>query len=78
MFKPGIWQLVLILVLFIMIFGLGKLPQVGTAIGKSIRAFKKSQEDEDDEEVVEEVIAPKKRIKKAAAKKTTKATKESA
>ena len=70
MFKPGVWQLVLILVLFVMIFGLGKLPQVGSAVGKSIRAFKKSQEEDDEEEEVEEVVAPKKRIKKAATKKT--------
>jgi Sec-independent protein translocase protein TatA len=27
--KFGIWQLVIILVIFIMVFGLGKLPQVG-------------------------------------------------
>ncbi|MCL2281646.1 MAG: twin-arginine translocase TatA/TatE family subunit [Dehalococcoidia bacterium] len=61
-------QLLIILVIFIMIFGLGKLPQVGASIGKSIRAFKKSQEEDDDGDEVEAL--PKKR--KTTSKKKTK------
>ncbi|MCL2615764.1 MAG: twin-arginine translocase TatA/TatE family subunit [Dehalococcoidia bacterium] len=67
--KVGPWQIALILLLFVMIFGLGKLPQVGSAIGKSIRAFKKSQEDDDEDEDEVEAL-PKKR--KAKSKKKTK------
>jgi len=65
--KIGPWQIGLILLLFVMIFGLGKLPQVGASIGKSIRAFKKSQSEDDDEELEEEV-APKKRVVKSKKK----------
>ena len=36
----GIWEIVLILVIALIIFGPGKLPEVGKAIGKGIREFK--------------------------------------
>ncbi|MCL2150098.1 MAG: twin-arginine translocase TatA/TatE family subunit, partial [Dehalococcoidia bacterium] len=39
-FKLGPLEIVLILVVILVIFGVGKLPQVGSALGKSIRAFK--------------------------------------
>jgi Sec-independent protein translocase protein TatA len=32
------------------VFGVGKLPQVGNALGKSIRAFKSGQRGDDDDE----------------------------
>ncbi|MCL2706800.1 MAG: twin-arginine translocase TatA/TatE family subunit [Dehalococcoidia bacterium] len=63
--RIGPWQIALILILFVMIFGLGKLPQVGSAIGKSIRAFKKSQEADDDEGDEEAELKPKKRVAKS-------------
>ena len=62
----GPMELGIILLIVVMIFGVGKLPEVGSAIGKSIRAFKKSQESDDEEE--EETPKPKKR---KAVKKTT-------
>ena len=40
---PGPWELGLILVIVMMLFGVGKLPQVGKALGNSIRAFKEGQ-----------------------------------
>lgn len=48
-FKLGVWEIVLILVIVLIVFGVGKLPQIGGAIGKSIRSFKKAQSGEDDE-----------------------------
>jgi len=45
----GVPELVIILVIVIAIFGVGKLPQVGGAIGKAIREFKESVEIEGDE-----------------------------
>ena len=51
MFKSfGIWEIVLILAIILIVFGVGKLPQVGGAIGKGIRNFKKAQSGEDIEE----------------------------
>ena len=52
MFKSfGIWEILLILVIILIIFGVGKLPQVGSAIGKGIRSFKKAQSGEEEKEV---------------------------
>ena len=47
----GIWEIILILVIILIIFGVGKLPQVGSAIGKGLRSFKKAQSGEDEKEV---------------------------
>ena len=48
--KFGIWEIALILVIILIIFGVGKLPQVGNAIGKGLRAFKRGQSGEADDE----------------------------
>lgn len=42
----GVSELLIILVIVVLIFGAGKLPQVGGALGKSIREFKKAQSGE--------------------------------
>ena len=49
-FKLGPWEIALILVIILIVFGVGRLPQVGNAIGKSIRSFKKAQAGEEEEE----------------------------
>jgi sec-independent protein translocase protein TatA len=36
----GIWELVLILLIVVVIFGAGKLPLLGESLGKAIRNFK--------------------------------------
>ncbi len=41
MFGLGTQELLIILVLVMVIFGAGKIPQVGEALGKGIRNFKK-------------------------------------
>jgi sec-independent protein translocase protein TatA len=46
----GPWEIGLILVIILVVFGVGKLPQVGGAIGKGFRAFRKGQQGEDEEE----------------------------
>ena len=41
------WQeLMIVLVIVVIIFGAGKLPEIGGAMGKSIKEFKKASEDE--------------------------------
>ena len=40
MFGIGMQELLIILVLVLIVFGAGKLPQVGEALGKGIRNFK--------------------------------------
>ena len=67
-FRIGPWEIALVLVIILIVFGVGKLPQVGGAIGKGLRAFKKGQRGDDEEE--EEVEEPK--PKKTTRKKTSK------
>ncbi len=43
-------EIVIILVIILIVFGVGKLPQVGGAIGKGLRAFKRGQAGEVEEE----------------------------
>ena len=43
----GMPELLVILVIVVIIFGAGKLPQIGENMGKAIRNFKKSTEKDD-------------------------------
>ena len=65
----GPWEIVLILVVILIIFGVGKLPQVGGAIGKGLRAFRQGQRGEEDEG--EESEARRKATKKVAENRAT-------
>lgn len=67
--KLGPWEIALILVIILIVFGVGKLPQVGGAIGKGVRAFRKGQSGEDDSEEEEEEEKPKPKPKRKAVKK---------
>jgi sec-independent protein translocase protein TatA len=46
MFGLGMPELVIILVIMLVVFGPGKLPQLGSALGGAIRSFRKSVEEE--------------------------------
>lgn len=41
-------ELVIVLVIFLIVFGVGRLPEVGGAIGRSIREFRHSVREDDD------------------------------
>lgn len=47
LFQP--MHLILILVIVLIIFGPGKLPQLGESLGKSIRGFKKAMSEKDED-----------------------------
>ena len=69
--KFGGWEILLILVIVLIVFGVGKLPQVGNAIGKGIRAFRRGQSGEKSEEESEpEKDTTVSKSKKPTAKKS--------
>ncbi|MEI7589737.1 MAG: twin-arginine translocase TatA/TatE family subunit [Deltaproteobacteria bacterium] len=47
MFGLGMQELIIILIIVLIIFGAGKLPDVGNALGKGIRNFKKASGGDD-------------------------------
>ena len=47
----GFPELMVILVIIMIIFGAGKLPEIGSAFGNSIKNFKKSMKDAEAEEI---------------------------
>lgn len=51
LFQP--MHLVLILLIVLIIFGPGKLPELGEGLGKSIKAFKKAMKDEQNATAIE-------------------------
>ena len=42
MFGLSMWELVVILAIVMLVFGVGRLPEVGNGLGKGIREFRKA------------------------------------
>jgi len=55
----GIWELLIILVIVLVIFGAKKLPEIGSGVGKAISNFKQATSEPDEIDVT-----PKKDEKK--------------
>ncbi|NOY85434.1 Twin-arginine translocation protein TatA [hydrothermal vent metagenome] len=51
MFGIGIPELVILLVIILVIFGAGKLPEIGSGLGKAIKGFKKGVSEPDEIDV---------------------------
>jgi len=66
MFGFGMPELIIIGVIVMMIFGVGKLPEIGNSVGKAINSFRKAADGKD---VVE--ITPEKKSSLHAKHRTT-------
>ena len=54
MFGLGIGELLVILVIVLIIFGAGKLPEIGEGLGRGIRSFRKEMHKPDEIDVTPE------------------------
>lgn len=48
MFGLGIGELLIILVIVLVVFGAGRLPEVGDAVGRTIKSFRKAVKQPDE------------------------------
>ncbi|MFQ5904441.1 MAG: twin-arginine translocase TatA/TatE family subunit [Candidatus Binatia bacterium] len=60
MFGLGFYELLFILIIALIVFGPGKLPQIGSGLGKAIRDFKTGISGEEPEETTKGEEASKK------------------
>lgn len=58
----GWMELVLILIIVLIIFGAGKIPQLGEGLGKAIKGFKKSVHEPDPVDVTAVPAAPEQAV----------------
>ncbi len=70
----SIWQIVLVLVIILILFGAGKIPRVMGDVAKGIKSFKAGMKEGENEEIeasAEEVVSSKKakKTKTSASKK---------
>jgi len=51
MFGFGMPELIVILVIVLVVFGAGRLPEIGSALGKSIKNFKRATDGKEEIEI---------------------------
>lgn len=57
--SPGFWQIIIILVIVILLFGTKRLANIGSDLGSAIKGFKKSMKDGESEADKEKLEAEK-------------------
>lgn len=70
MFGIGMPELIIILVIIMIIFGAGKLPEIGGGLGKAIRNFKTSMSDPEKKESDKMIVETKEADKPAETTKS--------
>src|SRR5205809_312149 len=55
MFGFGWMELLLVLIIVLIVFGAGKLPQLGEGLGKAIKGFKKTVHEPEPQDITEDV-----------------------
>ena len=57
-FGLGVWEMLLILLACLLLFGAKRLPEIGTSLGKGIREFKSSIREVESSVRVDREVAP--------------------
>ena len=70
----GMPELIIILVIILIIFGAGKLPEIGAGLGKGIRSFKRSMSEPDEIDITPQ--KEKESLEEGASKEDTAQKKE--
>ncbi|HVM15628.1 MAG TPA: twin-arginine translocase TatA/TatE family subunit [Egibacteraceae bacterium] len=69
---PSGWELVVILLVFVLLFGAKKLPELGSSVGKSIKNFKKGiNESKDEDELSDAEAASQAEVAEQPARKNS-------
>ena len=68
----SIWQIVLVLVIILILFGAGKIPRVMGDIAKGIKSFKAGMKEGEETEEVEDISSSQKNKKKQKKTNTAK------
>ncbi|MEK6684603.1 MAG: twin-arginine translocase TatA/TatE family subunit [Nitrospirota bacterium] len=58
MFGLGLPEVIVILVIVLIVFGVGKLPDIGSGLGKAIRGFKKGMSEPGEADVTSKKNTP--------------------
>ncbi len=61
-FNLGMWELLVILMVLLLVFGAKRLPEIGQSMGKGIREFKKSIREVRDEIDTDATVPPPRQI----------------
>jgi len=56
----GVWQIVLIVLLVLVLFGGRKIPELMRGVGQGLKEFKKATAEDEDDDIVDDTIDPKK------------------
>ena len=67
----SIWQIVLVLVIIVILFGAGKIPRVMGDIAKGIKSFKAGMKEGEETEEIDSDLSSEEKKKKPKNKKTT-------
>ncbi len=56
----GVWQIVVVVLLVLLLFGGRKIPELMRGVGQGMKEFKKATSDDSEDEVVDDTGDPKK------------------
>ena len=56
----GVWQIVVIVLLVLLLFGGRKIPELMRGVGQGMKEFKKATSEDEDDDIVDDTKDPKK------------------